>query len=636
MNLAYLCCRGLWQKYKLSRYRRIVLRANALADGLRKLSDEQLTSQLRDLKSRAQGYANIKKLLPFALALAREISTRTLNMRPYDVQLLGALTLYEGYICEMDTGEGKTLMAPLTAFLHLLTGVDRSVHIVTANEYLAQRDYNWMSPLYKGLELSVGLIVPQQPTALRVQAYQHPVVYATAREVVFDSMRKSLRRRHTPTVDAILRPQQQDELDPKYDFVIVDEVDSVLIDQARNPISIGAAGAMSVQSELYQKAEQIAGKLARGSHYRLLYDERSVELKDEGKAEARNHAGKILRQLPSGHRWERYITCALAARYIYKRDQHYVVRDNSIILIDESTGRLLPGRQLPDGLHQALETHNGLAASSELRGAIATTFQTFFRKYAKLSGMTGTATIAAREFQSIYRLAIVPIPPNQPRQRNVLPDRVYRSLKSKYKALMKDIKAIHDTNRPLLIGTGSVLVSEHISELLTKHNLEHEVLNAKNHSREAEIIAQAGEKGRITVITNMAGRGVDIVLGDGVAANGGMRLIGTDRMALRRLDDQLIGRIGRQGDPGDCRFYLSCKDDLLIDANRKTKCRLRKKTRQQRDEPIADRAADRLFLRTQRHNDKVSQNMRNKQYRSEKQREKLKDLGLWEDWMDTR
>jgi len=369
MKLPYQCARPLWQKIKLARYQKMVHRANALESSFTALSDADLQQHISELKLRAQATADISRLIPTGLALGREVSLRTLKMRHYDVQLLGTLALYDGYIVEMDTGEGKTLMAPLAAFLHQISQVDRCTHIVTANEYLAQRDARWMAPLCQGLGLSVGLVVPGQPQAERILAYQKDVVYATAREVVFDSLREPLRRQKTSAVDAILRPKKEMELEPHYDFAIVDEIDSVLIDQARSPLSIGSSANSSAQKEIYRKAEQIAGQLVRGIHYRILQDDRSIELKDEGKAESRKDVGSILRVLPSGHRWERYVTCALASRYIYKLDQHYVVKDQQIVLIDESTGRLMPGRQLPDGLHQALEVHAGLDPSPELRGA---------------------------------------------------------------------------------------------------------------------------------------------------------------------------------------------------------------------------------------------------------------------------
>jgi len=634
MKFLYLVCRPLWQRLKRWQYRRIVIKANKLEESLTSLIREELDQRLGDLYSRARARKEIKPLVPMALAIGREYSRRTLGMRHYDVQLLGTMALYKGHIAEMDTGEGKTLMAPLAAFLHHLEDVDRCVHIVTANEYLAARDAQWMGPLYEALNLSVGLIVPGQMPADRIRAYQNQVIYATAKEVVFDSLREPVRQRKTSTVDAILRPQVEMQLDPNYDFAIVDEVDSVLIDQASSPLSLGSTSQISPRLELYQRAEEVAGQLVRGKHYRLMHDDRKVELKDEGKAEARRQASGVLRLLPAGHKWERYVTCALAARYIYKKDQHYVAREGKVILIDESTGRLLPGRQLQDGLHQALEVYNDIIPSAELRGNIKTTFQTFFRKYKKLAGMTGTASIAALEFLVVYGLKVLPIPPNKPSQRRLLPDKVYRSDKRKLHAAVDYIETLHATGRPLLIATGSVKGSEQLSAALQKEGLAHEVLNAKNHTREAEIIAQAGKEGKITIITNMAGRGVDIVLGDGVADQGGIFLLSTDRLAFRRLDQQLSGRIGRQGDPGDCQFFLSLRDDLMRYADRKKIFRLRRRTRHQRREAIPSPAAARLFNKMQKHIDKITSKQRRRVFKGEKQREKLKEQGLWEDWMN--
>jgi len=636
VNYVYLLLRKPWRKYHLARNWRIVKRANQLEESFTRSSDAELAQSINDLELRCQAVKKIDRLVPTALAIGRETSRRQLGMRHYDVQLVGTLTLWQGHIAEMDTGEGKTLMAPLAAFLHKLAHAGHSTHIVTANEYLAARDAQWMGPLYKGLGMTVGLIVPAQSPTERAQAYQNDVVYATAKEIVFDSLRDPLQRKRENPAHAILRPQVQSQLEQKFDFAIVDEVDSVLIDQAQSPLSLGQASSISPQLELYKQANKIAGQLLRGQHYRLMQDDRKVELKEEGKAEARRHAGSALRLLPTGHKWERYITCALAARYIYKRDQHYVVRGGKIILIDESTGRLLPGRQLPDGIHQALEVNSGIVPTAELRGNLMTTFQTYFRKYQKLAGMTGTAAAAAGEFLTVYNLAVLPIPPNKPSRRMLLPDQVYRGLKYKYQAVIENICRIHATGRPLLVATGSVKISEEISQLLEQRNLPHEVLNAKNHAREAEIIAQAGREGRITVITNMAGRGVDIVLGEGIAQKGGMFLISTDRLYYRRLDEQLSGRIGRQGDPGQCQFFLSLNDDLIRYANRKKVCRLRMKTRSRRCDPIELPDAAKLFEKVQKHIRKFSSKQRQRIFQGEKQREKLKEQGLWEDWMDAR
>lgn len=636
MNYWYLIGGKLWQHVILKRYQRIVDQAGRLEERIRVLRDEALQDRIREMHIQVQARAGLGCLLPEALAIGRELSRRTLGMRHYDVQLIGTLALYNGYIAEMATGEGKTLMAPLAAFLHRLGRVECCTHVVTANEYLAARDAQWMAPLCQQLGLSVGLIVPGQRSSDRAAAYKQAIVYATAKEIVFDSLREPIRKKRVNSVDAILRPNRELDLDPLYDFSIVDEVDSVLIDQAGSPLSIGATSNVSPQLEVYKRAAQVAGQLIRGTHYRLLYDDRSVEMKDEGKAEARKHAGGILRFVPPGHAWERYVTCALAARYIYKKDQHYVVREGKIVLIDESTGRLLPGRQLPDGIHQALEIMNDIVPTAELRGNYQTTFQTFFRRYKKIAGMTGTAQIAAGEFLRVYGLAIVPIPPNKPSRKILHPDKVYRHRQAKYQAIVKEIVRVHATGRPILIGTGSVQISEIISALLSQQGLTHEVLNAKNHAREAEIIAQAGQRGCITVITNMAGRGVDIKLGDGVAEMGGVYLLGTDRLVLRRLDDQLTGRVGRQGDPGDCQFFLSLKDDLLRYYKGKNIRKLRRRTRFGRNDVIEDSKAEKIFSKLQKQIAHITSKQRYRVFLGEKQREKLKEEGMWEDWMDAR
>jgi preprotein translocase subunit SecA len=635
MDIIYKLFRKPWQQHRLSKYRKIVAEVNALEHNYIHLIDKDLEKKVRELYMNAQGSKHIYTLIPEALAVAREFSSRMLNMRPYDVQLIGTLALYEGHIAEMDTGEGKTLLAPLAAFLHQIEEVGRCTHIVTANEYLAQRDAEWMMPLYQKLNLSVGLVLPEQKPSQRADAYKKQVVYATAREVVFDSMRQTTANKAMGLVDTLLRPNQATQFAPNYDFVIVDEVDSVLIDQARSPLSIGSASAVSPNLGLYKKAEEIAGSMVRGTHYRMMQDDRSIELKDEGKALARSLAGSVLRLLPTGHKWERYVTCALAVRYIYKVDQHYVIKDKQVVLIDESTGRLMPGRQLQEGIHQALEVRNELPPSAEMKGSLSTTFQTFFRKYKKISGMTGSASSSASEFKNIYKLNIVPIPPHQLRKRVIHPDKVYRTIKTKFQATISEVEKYHKTGRPILIGTGSVQTSEIMSQLLTDHGLTHEVLNAKNHLREAEIITDAGIQDRITIITNMAGRGVDIKLGDGVAAIGGMMLISTDRSPFHRLDDQLTGRVGRQGDPGDCIFLLSLRDDILYDKERKSKCRLRQKSRTNRNAPIEDVKAITLFSNVQKHYNKLGIKQRKKVYDAEVQKEKLKSEGLWEDWMST-
>jgi preprotein translocase subunit SecA len=636
MKYHYLLFGPVCRKFKLRQYRRMARQANVFEASLEPLADAQLTQRIKELHIQAQARRNIAPLIPEALALGREISRRRLGMRHYDVQLIGTLALYDGHIAEMNTGEGKTLMAPLAAFLHRLGRLNSCTHIVTANEYLAARDARWMAPLYEGLGLSVGLIIPGQTPADRMRQYQNDVVYATAKEIVFDSLRKKASKKQTSPADAILRPQPELHFEPTYDFAIVDEVDSVLIDQAQSPMSLGDESAVSPQLALYRRADEVAGRLVRGKHFRLVQDDKKMELKDEGKAEARHQASGVLRLLPSGHRWERYVVCALAARYLYKKDQHYVIHGGHVVLIDESTGRMLPGRQLPEGLHQAVEIRNGILPSSELKGSFVTTFQTFFRRYHKMGGMTGTALSAAYEFLGVYNLAVIPIPPNKPSQRQLMPDAVFRTPKRKYQNLIDRIEEIHRTERPMLIATGSIQVSEQVSQMLTRKNLEHDVLNAKNHAREAEIIAQAGQAGRITIITNMAGRGVDIVLGQGVAQKGGIFLLSTDRLHYRRLDDQLTGRVGRQGDPGQCQFFLSLKDDLLRYGKRKKITRLRLKSRNQRQQAIEGADAARLFTKVQRHIAQVSRRQRHKLFLSEKQREKYRKQGLWEEWMDAR
>ena len=634
MDYIYTLFNKPWQKSKLSHYKKLVAKAGSLEKEIQALSDDDIIARIDELHTRAHALSDITPLLPEALAIGREVATRKMGMRHYDVQLVGTLALYEGCIAEMHTGEGKTLMAPLAAFLYHLDNIGSSIHIVTSNEYLAARDAQWMAPLLQGLGLSVGMIVPGQNQAQRAEAYRHDVVYATSKEIVFDSLREPQRKKKMSDADSILRPDHGKKLNVPFDFAIIDEVDSVLVDQSRSPLSIGGETGVSPQLELYKRAEQVAGQLVRGKHFRLMHDARSVELKDEGKSASRARAGNVLRLLPSGHRWERYVTCALAARHIYKKDQNYVVREKRIVLIDENTGRMMPGRQLPDGIHQAIEIHNDIIPTGEIRGTARTTYQAFFRKYKKLAGMTGTAMMSKMEFQSVYNLKVVQIPPNKPRKRIIHPDKVYRHLDAKHSALIEDVMRVHQVGRPVLIGTASVRESEYIGSLLSSLNIEHEILNAKNHAREAEIIAIAGHAGRITIITNMAGRGVDIKLGDGVAQMGGMFLFSTDRQHFRRLDDQLIGRVGRQGDPGDCQYYISLKDDLLRYADQKKLTKMRINSRSDRNAPMKDPQAIKVFEKVQKKLDRDMSKQRKKLFKFEKHREKMREQGLWEDWMD--
>ncbi|MBN1547829.1 MAG: preprotein translocase subunit SecA, partial [Syntrophaceae bacterium] len=467
-RITYLMSRKAWQHCRRGYYRKLVRQAGVLEAGLASVDDKTLAGKIGDLGRQLSTMGKLGPVLAQALALGREVSRRKLGMRHYDVQLIGTLALFDGCIAEMDTGEGKTLMAPLAAWMYLLERPEHNVHIVTANEYLAQRDAQWMAPIYEGLGLSVGVVLPGQSPSQRRKAYGQKVVYSAAKDVVFDSLREPMRQKQTHMVDAILRPDRDSALDVRYDFAIVDEVDSVLIDQARSPMALGGSGDGSSQVKLYQQADAIAGRLLRGEHYRLMHDDRKIELKEEGKAQARREAqvAGIIRLLPPGHLWQRYVTCALAARHLYKRDEHYVVREGKVVLLDESTGRMIPGRQLPDGIHQAIEVRNGLLPSVEIRSSFQTTFQTYFRKYSRLAGMTGTASMAAREFLSVYDLPVMPIPSNRPSQRHIHPDRVFRSLVAKFRALIEEIERLHATGRPLLIGTGSVKISEDIGRML--------------------------------------------------------------------------------------------------------------------------------------------------------------------------
>jgi preprotein translocase subunit SecA len=579
---------GTRNSRELTRMNKMVKTINALAEDISTLNDEQLAAKTTEFKERFAGGETLDQLLPEAFAVVREASDRLMNMRHFDVQLIGGMALHEGKIAEMRTGEGKTLVATLPAYLNALAG--KSVHLITVNDYLANRDAHWMKPLYSFLGLKVGVIKSGQVQEQKKAAYTADVIYGTNNEFGFDYLRDNMA--------FSLEDRQQSPLH----FAIVDEVDSILIDEARTPLII--SGSSEDSSEMYRKVNKLIPELKldeedEAGHYTVDEKQRQVELTelghefieeilvrekllDEGESLYATTNLSLLHHVQSG----------LRARVLFQRDVEYIVQDGQVVLIDEHTGRTMAGRRLSEGLHQAIEAKEGVQIQNESQTLASTTFQNYFRLYDTLSGMTGTADTEAFEFRQIYGLEVLVIPTNQEQKRNDLNDLVYLSREEKFEAILSDVKECMGNGAPVLVGTASVETSEELSQRFQKSNIEHKVLNAKYHEQEAEIIAQAGRPGRVTIATNMAGRGTDIVLGgnlevelatageiteserealkkhwqerhDKVLEAGGLHILGTERHESRRIDNQLRGRSGRQGDPGVSRFYLSLEDNLM-------------------------------------------------------------------------
>ncbi len=520
---------------------------NALEPDIQAMSDDQLAGQTGRLKARLADGEPLDDLLPEAFATVREASVRTLKMRHYDVQLIGGMVLHNGKIAEMKTGEGKTLVATLPAYLNALTG--RGVHVITVNDYLAKRDTEWMGQIFTFLGMSVGTVQHGLDDRQRRQAYGADITYGTNNEFGFDYLRDNMK------FDA------QSLVQRHLNYAIVDEVDSILIDEARTPLIISGPAEKSTQ--LYYQINGIIPKLKVEVDYKIDEKARSATLTEEGVA----HAEQILKvdnlYDPSNIELLHHINQALKAHTLFKRDVDYIVKDGEVIIVDEFTGRLMPGRRYSEGLHQALEAKENVRIENENQTLATITFQNYFRMYDKLAGMTGTADTEAAEFKKIYNLEVMVIPTNQPMIRTDFPDVIYKTRREKFNAAIEEIKALHHKGQPVLVGTVSIDISEQLSAKLKKQGIAHEVLNAKNHEKEAEIISMAGQKGAVTISTNMAGRGTDIVLGAGVTQLGGLHILGTERHESRRIDNQLRGRSGRQGDPGSSRFYLALEDDLL-------------------------------------------------------------------------
>lgn len=533
---------------EIKKIRKIVeQQINPLEDGLKKLSDSSLANKTNEFKARLAKGETLDDILPEAFAVIREASRRVLGMRHFDTQLIGGIILHRGNIAEMCTGEGKTLVATAPVYLNALEG--KGVHVITVNDYLAKRDSEWMGQVYKFLGLSVGLIVHDLDFNQRKIAYNSDITYGTNNEFGFDYLRDNM---VTSLDQMVQRPLH---------YCLIDEVDSILIDEARTPLIISGPGQKS--TDAYYTVAKLVPQLKKEEDYTIDEKQKTVAPTEAGvaKMEKLLHVENLYdaENLELNHLFVQ----ALRAQTMMTRDKDYVVKDGEVVIVDEFTGRLMYGRRYSDGLHQAIEAKEGLEVQRESQTLATITFQNYFRMYDKLAGMTGTAKTEEQEFIKIYGLPVLQVPTNKPIQRKDLPDVIFKNKRGKYKAVVREVERRHATGQPMLIGTTSIEQSEELSHMLDQANIPHSVLNAKYHEREAAIVALAGQKGAVTIATNMAGRGTDISLGKGVAELGGLAIIGTERHESRRIDNQLRGRAGRQGDPGSSQFFLSLEDDLL-------------------------------------------------------------------------
>ncbi len=532
---------------ELKRLSILLKEVNNFESTMMALNDAELKAKTPYFREKLKSGLTLDDILTEAFAVAREASRRTLGMRPFDVQIIGGIVLHEGKIAEMKTGEGKTLAATLPLYLNALEG--KGCHVVTVNDYLARRDAEWMSPIYNFLGLSVGVVIHGLDDPERREAYHFDITYGTNNEFGFDYLRDNMKF----TLD--------DYVQREFNYAIVDEVDSILIDEARTPLII--SGPSEESTDKYYKINQIIPRLKKDQDYTIEEKSRTVVLTEEGVS----HVEKLLNVQnlyePRNIEIVHHVNQALRAHTIFRRDVDYLVKDGQVVIVDEFTGRVMPGRRYSDGLHQALEAKEDVKIERENQTLASITFQNYFRMYKKLAGMTGTADTEAAEFKKIYNLDVLVIPTNMPMIREDHNDLIYKTEKEKINAVIREVKELHKEKRPVLIGTISIEKSEMLSRHLTRAGVKHHVLNAKNHEKEAEIVAKAGQPGMVTISTNMAGRGTDIKLGEGVANLGGLHILGTERHESRRIDNQLRGRSGRQGDQGSSRFYLSLEDDLL-------------------------------------------------------------------------
>ncbi len=561
-----------------------VERINSLEPEIQKLDDPAIAAKSVEFKERVDKGEPLDDLLFEAFAVAREAARRVLGERPYDVQLVGGIVLHNGSIAEMKTGEGKTLVSTMPLYLNALTG--RGVHLVTVNDYLAKRDAEWMSGIYHALGLSVGKILHDMSDEQRRDAYNSDITYGTNNEFGFDYLRDNMKF------------DKQDFCQRDFYYTIVDEVDSILIDEARTPLIISGPADMS--TELYAKVNRIIPNFKKDIHYSLDEKARSVAMSEDGVT-----LGESLLNLdnlydPSNIEWLHHVNAALKAHVLFHRDVDYLVQDGQVVIVDEFTGRTMPGRRFSDGLHQALEAKEGVKIERENQTLASITFQNYFRMYEKLAGMTGTADTEAPEFKKIYDLDVVMIPTHMKMIRDDFPDLIYKNIDAKFRAVIGEIGELYKKGQPVLVGTIDIETSEKISGMLKKKAIKHSVLNAKHHEQEAEIITEAGLKGRVTIATNMAGRGTDIKLGEGVKELGGLHILGTSRHESRRIDNQLRGRSGRQGDQGSSRFFLSLEDDLLRIFGSDRISGFMEKLGMEEDEPIEHKMISRAIENAQR------------------------------------
>ncbi|MCX5840064.1 MAG: preprotein translocase subunit SecA [Deltaproteobacteria bacterium] len=532
---------------ELKRLSLILQEVNQWEPTIRNLSDVELRAKTPYFREKLAQGAELDDILVEAFAVVREAAWRTVQMRPFDAQIVGGLVLHEGKIAEMKTGEGKTLAATMPIYLNALPG--KGTHLVTVNDYLARRDAEWMGPIYKMLGMTVGVIVHGLDDDERREAYHADITYGTNNEFGFDYLRDNMKF------------SLEDYAQREFHYAIVDEVDSILVDEARTPLII--SGPSEESTDKYYRINQVIPRLRKEKDYTIDEKSRTVVLTEEGMARVESYLKVQNLYEPKNMELLHHVNQALKAHTLFKRDVDYVVKEGEVIIVDEFTGRVMPGRRYSDGLHQALEAKEKVKIERENQTLASITFQNYFRMYKKLAGMTGTADTEAAEFKKIYNLDVLVVPTNMPMIRTDHTDVIYKTEKEKFNATIEEIKELHQTGRPVLVGTISIEKSELLSKYLTRTGIKHHVLNAKHHEREAEIVAEAGQRGQVTISTNMAGRGTDIKLGEGVAELGGLHILGTERHESRRIDNQLRGRSGRQGDMGSSRFYLSLEDDLL-------------------------------------------------------------------------
>jgi preprotein translocase subunit SecA len=538
---------GTANERQLNKLRPIAAKINAYEPRISTLTNEQLAAKTNEFREQIAQGKSLDDILPEAFAVVREASKRTLGQRHFDVQLIGGMVLHSGKISEMKTGEGKTLTAPLALYLNALSG--KGAHLITVNDYLARRDAEWMGNIYKALGLSVAALQNHMQDTERKKVYESDIVYGTNSEFGFDYLRDNMKFR------------LQDYVQRDLNYAIVDEVDSILIDEARTPLII--SGSSDEGSKLYSMVDAVVARLRKTEHYEVDEKARSVQLTEKGVDHLENAFNIANLYAVENVSLLHHVEQALKAHAIFRRDVDYVVKDGEVLIVDEFTGRILPGRRYSDGLHQALEAKESVKVEKESQTLASITLQNYFRLYTKLAGMTGTAATEAEEFYRIYKLDVVSIPTHRPMIRVDKPDLIFLTKNAKYKAIVTDIRERYVKKQPVLIGTIAIETSELLSSILTVNGIPHDVLNAKQHEREAEIIAHAGEPGHITIATNMAGRGTDIKLSPESVEAGGLYILGTERHESRRIDNQLRGRSGRQGDPGESRFYISLEDDLI-------------------------------------------------------------------------